>query len=65
MLVYAGKSVDTSHMELCGQFLGPTVNGQVISIKCCTLLEGQIVKLTSVNNAPTSFHLTEVEVYGF
>ncbi|CAC5391462.1 unnamed protein product [Mytilus coruscus] len=65
MLVHVGKSLDTSHMDLCGQFLGPAVNGQVIVIKCCTFLEGQIVKLTSVNNAPTPFHLTEVEVYGF
>ncbi|CAG2239171.1 unnamed protein product [Mytilus edulis] len=65
MLVHAGKSVDTSHMELCGQFLGPVVNGQVIVIKGWTFLEGQIVKLTSVNNEPTAFHLTEVEVYGF
>ncbi|CAC5371665.1 unnamed protein product [Mytilus coruscus] len=32
MLVHVGKSLDTSHMDLCGQFLGPAVNGQVIVI---------------------------------
>ncbi|CAG2188610.1 unnamed protein product [Mytilus edulis] len=64
MLVHVGKNLETSNMELCDQFIGPAVNGQVIVTMCNTLPEGQIVKLTSVNDEPTFFHLTEVEVYG-
>ncbi|XP_052084321.1 uncharacterized protein LOC127721587 [Mytilus californianus] len=64
MLIHVGTSLDTSYMELCGQFIGPAVTGQVIVIPCNTLPEGQIVKLTSVNTAPQFFHLSEVEVYG-
>ncbi|XP_071139050.1 uncharacterized protein [Mytilus edulis] len=65
MLIHVGTSLDTSQMELCGQFIGPAVRGQVIDTTCNTLPEGQIVKLTSVNTAPEKFHLAEVEVYGF
>ncbi|CAC5369573.1 unnamed protein product [Mytilus coruscus] len=64
MLVHVGESLETSHMELCGEFIGPAVDEQVIVTQCKTLPEGQIVKLTSVNNVQTAFHLTEVEVYG-
>ncbi|CAC5399707.1 unnamed protein product [Mytilus coruscus] len=59
-----GKSLDTSQMELCGQFIGPAINGQVIVTLCNTLPGGQIVKLMSVNTVPERFHLFEVEVYG-
>ncbi|CAC5369574.1 unnamed protein product [Mytilus coruscus] len=64
MLVHVGEKLEPSPMELCGQFIGPAVDGQVIVTLCKTLPEGQIVKLTSVNSKPTAFHLTEVEVYG-
>ncbi|CAC5397726.1 unnamed protein product [Mytilus coruscus] len=64
MLIHVGESLDTSRMELCGQFIGPGVSGQVIVTPCNTLPKGQIVKLTSVNTVPRPFHLTEVEVYG-
>ncbi|VDI36790.1 Hypothetical predicted protein [Mytilus galloprovincialis] len=64
LLVHVGKNLETSNMELCGQFIGPAVNGKVIVTMCNTLPEGQIVKLTSVNDDLTAFHLTEVEVYG-
>ncbi|CAC5423666.1 unnamed protein product [Mytilus coruscus] len=64
MLIHVGTNLDTSQMELCGQFIGPAVTGQVIVIPCNTLPEGQIVKLTSVNTASEVFHLAEVEVYG-
>ncbi|VDI77782.1 Hypothetical predicted protein [Mytilus galloprovincialis] len=64
MLVHVGKNSETSNMEVCGQFIGPAVNGQVIVTLCNTLPEGHIVKLTSINDEPTFFHLTEVEVYG-
>ncbi|VDI70157.1 Hypothetical predicted protein [Mytilus galloprovincialis] len=63
MLIHVGTSLDTSQMELCGQFIGPAVTRQVIVILCNTLPEGQVVKLTSVNTAPEVFHLAEVEVY--
>ncbi|XP_063436792.1 fucolectin-1-like [Mytilus trossulus] len=63
MLIHVGTSLDTSQMELCGQFIGPAVTGQVIVILCNTLPEGQVVKLTSVNTASEVFHLAEVEVY--
>ncbi|VDI54953.1 Hypothetical predicted protein [Mytilus galloprovincialis] len=61
MLLHVG--IDTSRMNVCGQFIGPAVNGQVIVIRCNTLPEGQIVKLTSFHTAPEFFHLAEVEVY--
>ncbi|CAC5399708.1 unnamed protein product [Mytilus coruscus] len=64
MLIHVGENLDTSHLELCGQFMGPAASGQVIVTLCNTLPEGQIVKLTSVNAVPRSFHLAEVEVYG-
>ncbi|CAG2202952.1 unnamed protein product [Mytilus edulis] len=64
LLVHVGKNLETSDMELCGQFIGPAVNGKVIVTMCNTLTEGQIVKLTSVNDDLTAFHHTEVEVYG-
>ncbi|XP_063436790.1 fucolectin-4-like [Mytilus trossulus] len=63
MLLHVGNSLDTSRMNVCGQFIGPAVNGQVIVIRCYTLPEGQIVKLTSFHTAPEFFHLAEVEVY--
>ncbi|VDI70158.1 Hypothetical predicted protein [Mytilus galloprovincialis] len=63
MLLHVGNSLDTSRMNVCGQFIGPAVNGQVIVIRCKTLPEGQIVKLTSFHTAPEFFHLAEVEVY--
>ncbi|CAG2239170.1 unnamed protein product [Mytilus edulis] len=62
MLIHVGTSY-TSQMELCGQFIGPAVTGQVIAILCNTLPEGHVVKLTSVNTASEVFHLSEVEVY--
>ncbi|CAC5403367.1 unnamed protein product [Mytilus coruscus] len=65
MLIHVGTSLDTSQMELCGQFIGSAVTGQVIVTPCNTLPEGHIVKLTSVNTAPQMFHLAEVEVFGF
>lgn len=58
MLIHVGKSLDTSHMELCSQFIGPAVNEDVI------LPEEQLVKLTSVNTVPETFNLVDVEVYG-
>ncbi|CAG2226214.1 unnamed protein product [Mytilus edulis] len=64
MFVHVGKSLDTSQMELCGQFIGPAVTGQVIETPCITFPKGQLVKLTSVNAVPEAFHLAEVEVYG-
>ncbi|XP_071124208.1 uncharacterized protein [Mytilus edulis] len=64
MLVHVGISLDTSQMELCGQFIGPAVTGQVIETSCITFPKGQLVKLTSVNAVPEAFHLAEVEVYG-
>ncbi|VDI35098.1 Hypothetical predicted protein [Mytilus galloprovincialis] len=64
MLIHVGENLDTSNMELCGQFFGPAVSGQVIVTQCNTLPKGQKVKLTSVNTEPKAFHLTEVEVYG-
>ncbi|XP_063401838.1 fucolectin-1-like [Mytilus trossulus] len=63
MLVHVGDSLETSHMELCGEFNGPAFSGQVIDTQCKTLPEGKIVKLTSVNKKPVEFHLAEVEVY--
>lgn len=65
MLIHVGTSLDTSQMEQCGQFIGQAVDGQVMITPCNTLPEGQIVKLTMINNAPEVFHLAEVEVYGF
>ncbi|CAG2212062.1 unnamed protein product [Mytilus edulis] len=64
MLIHVGENLDTSNTELCGQFIGPAVSGQVIITPCNTLPKGHLVKLTSVNTVPTVFHLTEVEVYG-
>ncbi|CAG2194526.1 unnamed protein product [Mytilus edulis] len=78
LLVHVGKNLETSDMELCGQFIGPAAvgEGQIVKViafhhtevevyvMCNTLTEGQIVKLTSVNDDLTAFHHTEVEVYG-
>ncbi|VDI03788.1 Hypothetical predicted protein [Mytilus galloprovincialis] len=64
MLIHVKENLDTSNTELCGQFIGPAVSGQIIVTSCNTLPKGQIVKLTSVNTERTAFHLTEVEVYG-
>ncbi|CAC5384663.1 unnamed protein product [Mytilus coruscus] len=64
MLVHVGESLDTCRMQLCGQFIGPGVNGQVIVTTCITFPKGQMVKLTSVNAVREVFHLSEVEVYG-
>ncbi|VDI68208.1 Hypothetical predicted protein [Mytilus galloprovincialis] len=64
MLIHVEENLDTSNTELCGQFIGPAVSGQVIVTPCNTLPKGHLVKLTSVNTVPTVFHLTEVEVYG-
>ncbi|XP_071139921.1 uncharacterized protein [Mytilus edulis] len=64
MLIHVGVNLDTCNMELCGQFIGPAISGQVIVTQCNTLPKGHMVKLTSVNIVPRAFHLTEVEVYG-
>ncbi|XP_063436510.1 uncharacterized protein LOC134717940 [Mytilus trossulus] len=65
MLIHVGDSLDTSNMELCGQFIGQAVKEQIIVTQCSSLPEGQKVRLTSINNALQFFHLAEVEVYGF
>ncbi|CAC5423528.1 unnamed protein product [Mytilus coruscus] len=64
MLVHVGESLDTSQMELCGQFIGPGVKGQVMVTPCITFPRGYVVKLTSVNTVLKPLHLAEVEVYG-
>ncbi|VDI57465.1 Hypothetical predicted protein [Mytilus galloprovincialis] len=64
MLVRVGESIDTSQMELCGQFIGPAMTGQVMVTPCITFPKGQLVKLTSVNAVPMPLHLVEAEVYG-
>ncbi|CAC5398060.1 unnamed protein product [Mytilus coruscus] len=56
----------TSQKDLCGthDFIGSATEGEVIEVKCPTLLEGQKVIVTMINEEPNFFHLTEVEVYG-
>lgn len=65
MVIHIGQKLDSSLMQLYGQFIGLAVIKQVIVTPCCGLPEVQIVKLTSVNTAPHPIHFAEVVVYGF
>ncbi|CAG2212061.1 unnamed protein product [Mytilus edulis] len=58
MLIHVKENLDTSNTELCGQFIGPAVSGQIIVTSCNTLPKGQIVKL---RNEPNDIHIMKCD----
>ena len=60
-----GTETEKNEMDLCGEYLGPGHLGQVLKIKCKTVLIGsKVLLLLHADGTSQILNLTEVELYG-
>ena len=56
---------DSAIFTTCGQYIGHSGDGNVITIQCPVGTSGRWVRIQDVNPTLENFHMCEVEVYGF
>lgn len=63
--VYVGMTIERQNMDICGVFLGPGTNGQIVNVSCHKLPTGsKVLLILDAASTKQLLNFTEVEVYG-